>query len=49
MYGSYLPYMPATESLALFAHNSAQLEATLQAHAVHHRIYDLQKGSTIYI
>lgn len=45
MYGSYLPYMPATESLAMFAHNSAQLEATLQAQAVQHRIYDLQKGT----
>lgn len=46
MYYPYLPYLPATESLALFAQNSnvAQMEAALQAQAVQHRIYDLQKG-----
>ncbi|XP_060605200.1 uncharacterized protein LOC132757782 isoform X3 [Ruditapes philippinarum] len=45
MYYPYLPYLPATESLALFAQNSnvAQMEAALQAQAVQHRIYDLQK------
>ncbi|KAL4240920.1 heterochromatin assembly [Mactra antiquata] len=48
MYYPYLPYLPATESLALFAQNSAgmsQMEAALQAHAVQHRIYDLQKDA----
>ncbi|XP_053387028.1 uncharacterized protein LOC123561998 isoform X2 [Mercenaria mercenaria] len=45
MYYPYLPYLPATESLALFAQNSnvAQMEAAIQAQAVQHRIYDLQK------
>ncbi|KAH3884388.1 hypothetical protein DPMN_008366 [Dreissena polymorpha] len=47
MYNPYLPYLPATESLTLFAQSSAsfsQLEA-LHAHAaVQHRIYDLLKG-----
>lgn len=50
MYYPYLPYLPATESLALFAQNSAnvaQMEAALQAQAVQHRIYDLQKEALL--
>ncbi|KAK3601793.1 hypothetical protein CHS0354_041705 [Potamilus streckersoni] len=43
-YHPYLPYLPATESLSMFAHNSVgAAHVQSQALAAQHRIYDLHK------
>ncbi|KAL3876603.1 hypothetical protein ACJMK2_034427 [Sinanodonta woodiana] len=43
-YHQYLPYLPATESLSMFAHNSVgAAHVQSQALAAQHRIYDLHK------
>ena len=41
LYSPYFPYLPATESLSLFAHN---LSSTGVDQSGYHRIYDLRKG-----
>ncbi|KAL5019358.1 hypothetical protein ScPMuIL_005080, partial [Solemya velum] len=44
VYSPYLSYLPATESLSLFAHNSGPTaQPQNSSHVTYHRIYDLHK------
>ncbi|XP_071129486.1 trinucleotide repeat-containing gene 18 protein-like isoform X5 [Mytilus edulis] len=45
LYSPYFPYLPATESLSLFAHN---LGAGGVDQTGYHRIYDLRKDAALY-
>lgn len=45
LYSPYFPYLPATESLSLFAHN---LGAGGVDQSGYHRIYDLRKDAALY-
>ena len=45
LYSPYFPYLPATESLSLFAHN---LSSTGVDQSGYHRIYDLRKDAALY-
>lgn len=48
VYSPYLSYLPATESLSLFAHNSGPTaQPQNSSHVTYHRIYDLHKGEVI--